>query len=384
MRFELNTPNRIIFGQGALKEAGGLAASFGKHAMVVAGLGAADPTPLLAILREKSIEYELYIVNGEPSIQAVEQGTTQAVQAGCDLIIGFGGGSVLDTAKAVSGMATNPSELRDYLDVIGRGKVLSRTGLPVIAIPTTSGTGAEVTRNAVITAQEEQMKVSLRSPFILPRIALVDPELTLSVPPAVTASTGMDALVQLIEPFVTPRANPITEAFCRDGMKRAARSLLRAYQHGDDRQARENMSLASLLGGLSLANAGLGAVHGFASPIGGLFNAPHGAVCARLLAPVMRQNIRALTQRQPDSQALARYREVAELVTGSPTASIEDGITWAETLCLDLAIPGLSSYGIAREDIPALVTKAISASSMQANPIKLSEVELSEILEQSL
>lgn len=384
MRFELNTPNRIVFGQGVLKEVGGIAASFGKHGMVIAGQGAADPTPLIAILTENHIGYELYIVNGEPSIAAIELGVKQAVESGCELIIGLGGGSVLDTAKAVSGMATNPGELLDYLDVIGRGKSLSRPGLPVIAIPTTSGTGAEVTRNAVITAQVEQMKVSLRSPYILPKIALVDPELTISVPPAVTASTGMDALVQLIEPFVTPRANPITDAFCRDGMKRAARSLLRAYQHGDDRQAREDMSLASLLGGLSLANAGLGAVHGFASPIGGLFNAPHGAVCARLLAPVMRVNFRALKERQPGSPALSRYREVAQLVTGDSEATIEDGIAWTERLCQDLSIPGLSSFGVTRGDIPSLVTKAISASSMQANPIKLSESELSEILEQSL
>ncbi len=384
MRFEFSTVNRIVFGLGVLKEVGGIAAALGKHAMLVVGVGAADPTHLIESLREKGIASELFFVDREPTIGLIDQGAHQIKQSDCDFLIGFGGGSVVDTAKAIAVMATNPGELKDYLEVIGRGKTFTQPGLPIIAIPTTSGTGAEVTRNAVITAPEEKMKVSLRSPYLLPKIALVDPELTLSVPPAVTASTGMDALVQLIEPFVTPRANPITDAYCRDGISRAARSLLKAYQHGDDRLAREDMSLASLLGGLSLANAGLGAVHGFASPIGGMFNAPHGAVCARLLPAVMAVNWRAIQERQPDSPAVSRYQEAARLLTGNPSAVVKDGIVWIDKLCADLAIPGLATYRITRADIPELVAKGASASSMQANPIKLTAEELTEILQASL
>ena len=384
MRFELNTPARIVFGPGVWKEAGSIAAAFGQRALVVTGVGAADPVPLVSVLHERGIATELYTVQGEPTLALIEEGTRQALALGCDLVIGLGGGSVMDTAKAIAVMATNPGELVDYLEVIGKGQSLGMPGLPVIALPTTSGTGAEVTRNAVLTAPASRMKVSLRSSYLLPRVALVDPDLTLSVPPGVTASTGMDALVQLIEPYVTPRANPITDAFCRDGVVRVARSLLRAYQHGDDRAAREDMSLASLLGGLSLANAGLGAVHGYASPIGGMFNAPHGAVCARLLPPVMAVNQRALAERQPDSPALSRYQEVVRWLTGNPKATLVDGTAWADALCREMAIPGLSTYGLTRADIPLLVEKGKVASSMKANPIQLTEAELTEILELAL
>jgi len=384
MRFEFASVNRIVFGPGTLKEVGGIASTFGKHALVVVGYGAADPAQLLSYLHEKGVATMVYTVQGEPTLALVEQGVRQAQTLGCDLLVGFGGGSVIDTAKAISGLATNPGELIDYLEVIGLGKTLTKPALPVIALPTTAGTGAEVTRNAVLTAPDQQMKVSLRSSYLFPRVALVDPELTLSVPPAVTASTGMDALVQLIEPFVSPRANPVTDAFCRDGMARAARSLLKAFSHGDDAAAREDMALASLLGGLSLANAGLGAVHGFASPIGGMFNAPHGAVCARLLAPVMSVNRRALSERLPESAALQRYHEVARILTADASASLDDGLVWVERLCKDLSIPGLSTYGISQEDIPLLVAKGAAASSMQANPIKLMEDELTEILKLAL
>jgi alcohol dehydrogenase class IV len=219
---------------------------------------------------------------------------------------------------------------------------------------------------------------------MLARVALVDPELTDDLPPALTASTGMDALTQLIEPYVSPRANPLTDGFCVEGMRRAARSLRRAFEDGARPDARGDMAAASLLGGLALANAGLGAAHGFAAPIGGMFPAPHGAVCAALLPEVMEINIRALGERPNGGDALRRYEEAARVLTGNPVATTRDGVEWTRRLSADLEIPPLSAYGIGREHIDELVEKAGKASSMKANPVVLNRAELAEILERAM
>jgi alcohol dehydrogenase class IV len=299
-------------------------------------------------------------------------------------VIGLGGGSVLDTGKAIAALLTNGGDPLDYLEVIGRGQSITQPAAPYIAIPTTAGTGAEVTRNAVLGSPEHRVKVSLRSPYMLPRLALVDPELTLTMSPPVTASTGLDALTQLIEPYVSPKANPLTDALCLDGMHRAARSLRRAYTHGDDLTAREDMALASLFGGLALANARLGAVHGFAGVFGGMFDSPHGAVCAALLPHCMATNIKALQQRQPDSEALRRFDEVAQILTGDSEVTAVDGVAWVEVLCEELLIPGLGAYGLRERDFPELIEKSSKASSMQGNPIKLTMEEMGEILKRAI
>jgi alcohol dehydrogenase class IV len=297
-------------------------------------------------------------------------------------VIGFGGGSAIDAAKAIAGLATNSGELMDYLEIIGRGRPLMKPALPWIAIPTTSGAGTEVTRNAVIISTENRVKVSLRSALLLPRLAIVDPELTRDLPPGITAATGLDALTQLIEPYVCTRANPMTDGLCLEGMGRVARSLRRAFENGAaDGAAREDMALAALFGGLALANAGLGAVHGFAAPIGGLFpQAPHGAVCAALLPHVMRVNLRASRERDPGSAALRRYDQVARIVTGSDKASADDGVEWVTDLCAALRIPRLGFHGITAADIPLLVQNGSRASSMKPNPILLTSDELAGIL----
>jgi alcohol dehydrogenase class IV len=301
------------------------------------------------------------------------------------MVISLGGGSALDIGKAVAVLLTNPGEIYDYLEVVGKGKGLTHSGLPFIAIPTTAGTGSEVTRNAVLGAEVpekpgEFVKVSLRSAFMLPRLALVDPELTFSLPPNITAATGMDALTQLIEPFLSNKANPLTDGICREGIVRVARSLPAAVRQGDNSAARSDMSIASLFGGLALANAKLGAVHGFAAPIGGLFHAPHGAICARLLPIVMQMNYRALLQRDPEGAVLGRFAEVARLLTGNPAATAQDAVNWLTDLSSDLNIQGLASYGITSADLERLAGLAAKASSMQGNPIKLSNGELIEIL----
>jgi alcohol dehydrogenase class IV len=297
------------------------------------------------------------------------------------LVIGFGGGSSLDAAKAIAILATHDGEVTDFLEVIGKGRSFSEPALPLLVIPTTAGSGAEVTRNAVIGSPEHRVKVSLRSLYMQPRVAIVDPELTYSLPPEITASTGMDALTQLIEPFLSNKATPLTDAVCREGMARAARSLRRVIEDGSDIEARRDMSLASLCGGLALANAKLGAVHGFAGVLGGMLSAPHGAICATLLPPVMAVNLAAIEQRERVNAVLVRYEEIARILTGDPSATAGDGLSWIRSLAEDLRIPALSGYGLKSEDFAEVIEKAAVASSMQGNPIRLTREELREILE---
>lgn len=384
MKFEFATAGRIIFGPGSIKQIGALSAGMGRRALVATGVTVEQAAPLLESLAAQGIEAVTFAVTGEPTTDLIQQGTQQARAEKCDLVIGFGGGSAIDTGKAIAAMLTNSGELLDYLEVIGRGQSLKQPPAPCIAIPTTAGTGAEVTRNAVLGSPAHRVKVSLRSPLMLPRIALIDPELTHSMPPAVTASTGLDALTQVLEPYVSNAANPMTDGFCREGMRRAARSLRRAYEQGDDAAAREDMALTSLLGGLALANAKLGAVHGFAAVLGGMFPAPHGAVCAVLLPHVMTINVEALKARQPNSEALRRYNEVAQLLTGRAMATAADGVAWVQELGRTLQVPGLGTYGLTLADFPTVIEKSAVASSMQGNPLKLTTEELQEILTRAL
>ncbi|HTP09018.1 MAG TPA: iron-containing alcohol dehydrogenase [Anaerolineae bacterium] len=384
MHFEFATATRIIFGPGSIKEAAPIAASFGRRALVVAGSTSDRVAEAIEQLRPYHIEPFVFFVSNEPLLEDVQHGVDFARDVGCDVVIGLGGGSALDTGKAIAALITNIGDPLDYLEVIGRGLALSETPLPYLAIPTTAGTGSEVTRNAVLASHEHHVKVSLRSPLMLPRVAIVDPELTHSLPPAITASTGLDALTQLIEPYTCNLPNPLVDAICCDGMQRAARSLKRAYQNGSDAAAREDMSLAALFGGLALANARLGAVHGFAGPFGGLFPAPHGMICARLLPFVVEANMRALQTRDPNSPVLRRYGEVAQFLTGRSTAGASDMIEWLHQVCADLDVAPLSQFGFTLDDIPVVVAQAQKASSMKGNPIVLTEEELTRILSQAI
>jgi alcohol dehydrogenase class IV len=383
MRFEFATATRIVFGAGVLKDLAPLLAGFGRKALVVTARDLARAVPLVEVLDGASIPYSLYRTNGEPSIDDARRGKQQAQETGCDFVIGFGGGAALDTAKAIAALLTNTGDPLDYLEVIGRGQPIRNASAPFIAIPTTAGTGSEVTSNAVLASEEHRVKVSLRSPLMLARLAVVDPELTITSPPHVTAASGLDALTQVIEPFVSNKANPMTDSLCREAIQRGARSLKRAYVNGQDVAAREDMAVVSLFGGLALSNAKLGAVHGFAGPFGGMFDAPHGAICARLLPFVTRMNIWALRARQPESATLTRYAEVARLLTGRGDATPEEGADWLQGLCSDLEVPPLSTYGLTEADYPAMIEKASAASSMQGNPIKLTADEMREILAQA-
>lgn len=384
MRFEFVTATKIIFGASTLKELDKLLPQYGSRAFVVTGSKPERAAPLFNILDGKKIAYSVFTAAGEPTIDDARRGTAQAREASCDFVIGIGGGAVLDAGKAIAALLTNPGDPLDYLEVIGKGKAIQNPAAPYIAIPTTAGTGAEVTSNAVLASPEHQVKVSLRSPFMLPRLALVDSTLTHSSPPQITAQSGLDAITQVLEPYVSNRANPMTDALCRDGLRRGARSLLRAYQQPDDAVSREDMALVSLFGGLALSNAKLGAVHGFAGPFGGMFDAPHGGICARLLPFVMEINIHALQTRQPDSDALRRYDEIAQLLTGNDAAIAQDGIHFIQALCSAMDIRPLSTYGLTPSDFPSLIEKSTVASSMQGNPIKLTMDEMHHILAAAL
>jgi alcohol dehydrogenase class IV len=381
--FDLALPSRILFGEGRLAEAGALAAGLGTRALVVEGRsGRAEP--LHDLLRESGVPTARIAVAGEPTTALVESGAAHAIAERCDVVVALGGGSVIDAAKAIAALVTNRDPILDYLEVVGQGRPIIERPAPLIAIPTTAGTGAEVTRNAVLMVEKEGVKVSLRSQLMLPAIALIDPVLTYTMPPAITASTGLDALTQCIEPFVTPMANPITDSVAREGMRRASDALLRAFRDGSDRAARHDMAVASLCGGLALANAKLGAVHGFAAPLGGMFPVPHGVACASLLPAVVETNVRALRKRAPDSPALTRYDEVARTLTGRPDARAEDGAAWLRKLLEELEIPRLATYGVHADQVGHIVEKARKASSMRGNPIELTDAELSEVLRSAI
>lgn len=379
MSWEFTAPQRILFGEGKLREAGPIAAALGSRALVVEG-GSGRAGGLVEMLQASGVESTRLRVAGEPTTILVEQGVEQARRERCDVVVALGGGSVIDAAKAISALLTNPGELLDYLEVVGRGRPIPARAAPLLAIPTTSGTGAEVTRNAVLAVEAERVKVSLRSPLMLPAVALVDPELTYSLPPDVTATTGLDALTQCLEPLVAPQATPLSDALAREGLRRAAGALRRAHLRGNDAEARRDMATASLCGGLALANARLGAVHGFAAPLGGMFPVPHGAACARLLPPVVEANVRALRERTPASPALGRYDEIARILTGRAEARAEDAAVWLRELVDELGVPRLGAFGIREADVPLVVDKARASSSMQGNPVVLDDAELTAAL----
>ncbi|HUI06271.1 MAG TPA: iron-containing alcohol dehydrogenase [Verrucomicrobiae bacterium] len=381
MNFEFATARRIIFGAGKLGEIGAIAKPLGRRALVVIGKSATAVQrvePLLSVLTGAGIEYVTFSISAEPTVDVVRAGTRRARDERCGLVISFGGGSVIDTGKAVAALLTNGGDPLDYVEIVGKGQPLTKPSAPFMAIPTTAGTGSEATRNAVLGAPEQRLKVSMRSAEMLPRVALVDPELTYDLPPHITATSGLDALTQLIEPFVSVKANPMIDGICREGMQRVARSLRRAFEHGDDPSAREDMALAALFSGMALANAGLGAVHGLAGPLGGMFDAPHGALCAALLPHVMEVNrgmIRGPAGRgavSAPTEIVRRFDEVRRIV-----GDIGE-------LVRALKIPPLRQYGVNREEFSAIIEKANASSSMKGNPVRLRDEELREILERAL
>lgn len=377
--FEFATAGRIVFGEGCAASVPERAAEFGTKVLVVTGGNPGRAEWLVERLQEQGSDVALLCVDGEPDVDFVSGGAQLARRRGTQAVIGIGGGSAIDAAKAIAALATNGGEARDYLEIIGTGSPITSAPLPVIAVPTTAGTGSEVTRNAVLTVPGADVKVSLRSPLLLPRLAVVDPALTYDLPPGLTATTGLDALTQLVEPFLSSRANAVTDAFCREGMPRVARSLERAWRNGRDASARADMAMASLFGGLALANAGLGAVHGLAAPIGGMVRAPHGAVCAALLPHVMGANVQALRAADLGHPALARAAETGLLLAGR--ADADAAVAWLHGIAARLGVPRLRDLGVSAADVAAIAAQAQRSSSMKGNPVALSDAQLIAIMD---
>ena len=383
--FELATATRVVFGAGKADVVPAWLQERGvTRVLAVTGKTTTRGNALWDALGLRGIDVARFVVPSEPTVELVREGVAACLSARADAVIALGGGSVIDAGKAIAALAANGGDPLDYLEVVGHGRALSQASLPFAALPTTAGTGAEVTRNAVLGSPEHGVKASLRSPLMLPQLAVVDPDFLVDAPPDVLRASGLDPLSQLIEPFVSIRANPLSDALAREGLSRSRRSLKRAVLGAAGDQEREDLALASLFGGLCLANSGLGAVHGFAAPLGGMYHAPHGAVCAALLPHVMAINLRALGDRDPHGAMLVRYAELARILTGEAHASPIDGVRWVEQLCGELQVPGLSSYGMTEADIAPLVEKAARASSMKGNSLLLTGPELEEIARRAL
>lgn len=393
---EMTTPSatflspKIVLGRGivasTLRQA---LPGVGKRPLLVTGKGGAQRfRQILEEALPRDFDYSAQVVSasGEPTIEQVVAGALQARSLGCDCVVAFGGGSAIDLGKAIAAMATQTRDIFTFLEVIGQAQPLDHAPLPLIAIPTTSGTGSEATKNAVVKSTTHRRKVSLRHDKLLPALAIVDPTLTLSCPPSLSAQVGADTLCQVLEPFLCSAPNPIVDALSREGIVRAARSLGRVITDGGDIEAREDMAIASVLGGLALANARLGTVHGFAAVLGGMFDdAPHGAICATLLPHVFEANIKAIRLRG-DQHKLERFHEAARLLSGDRRATAEAGTEWLLALVKEINIPSLGRVcpGLRPEDFESIVLATQQASSTKGNAAALANDELHGILERAL
>jgi len=385
MEFSFATASRIRFGPGAAQAIPRLVPEDAKRLFVAVGATPYRFKFLLSLLESNGLEVTLHSVAGEPTVDTASKAAEAARASNPDAVLAVGGGSVLDLGKAVAALLTNRGPLLDYLEVVGKGRPLERAAAPFMAVPTTAGTGSEVTSNSVLGEPGSKVKASLRSPLMLPRWAVVDPELTRGLPPEIAAYTGMDAFIQCLEAYASPQASPLSDGLARQGLQRAARSLREVCGKAEaSAQAREDICVASLCGGMALANAKLGAVHGFAGPLGGMLDAPHGAICAALLKPVLAANLKAMAARQPQRPSLAKYQDVAALLTGNPAAKPSYALAWIESLIDDLPLKPLAKLGFTSDQIDEAAEKAQRASSMKGNPVELTLHELKDILEEAL
>ena len=382
MDFSFATSQEIRFGAGSAKSIPSLIDDSMKRMLVITGSSSYRHRNLLNLLEESVERLEILSVTGEPEIHAIDKLNESARSFDPDVIVAIGGGSVIDVGKAISGLLGNGGSIIDYVEGVGKGKKIHSPGPPLLALPTTSGSGAEVTKNAVIAIKGSGLKASIRSEHLLPRYAIVDPELTHELPKEVTASTGMDALIQCIEPFVSRFANPLSDGLAREGIKRGARWLKAAVQEGSA-ESREHLAVTSLCGGMALANAKLGAVHGFAGVIGGMIDAPHGALCASLLVPVMKMNL-AMAQANGNHSAKAKFDELACLLTNNPSAQGHYSIAWLEGLVSELPLKSLRELGFRSDMMEEATTMALKSSSMKGNPFDPDRHGLLDALEEAM
>lgn len=384
MNFEFVAPGRILFGSGQFDRLGELSAKIGRCALIVFNGSEVIANAARDRLSASGLNAELFRQRGEPTVNDVNSATEVARKEQVDLIIGVGGGSAIDAAKAVAALVANGGSALDYMEVVGKGQKLTRAGTPWIAIPTTFGTGAEATKNAVIGAPDRGFKASIRGEQLLAKIVLVDPALGQGVPSNVIAQSGMDALCQLIESYTSSGAGPMTDGLAMTGLKKAPSALRRAYMNSQDLDALTDMALAAMLSGICLANAGLGAVHGFAAPLGANFPIPHGEVCAALLPHVVRANVAALRAASKDHLTLRRYADIGRSAGVAPATDDPDAIEFLIQFLFDLSrdlhIQPLSAFGVEDKDVDRIVALARKASSMRFNPIVLDDAVLASVL----
>ncbi|MEZ6066714.1 MAG: iron-containing alcohol dehydrogenase [Planctomycetaceae bacterium] len=389
MDYRLTLPRRIEFRCGAREQLGSIASQLGRRVWLVNGSRTLERNGVIDRLRAicgacgLSL-LPLPVASREPQVQDVDALVRQVREAGtgeADVVLGIGGGSAIDLAKAVAALATQPGghSIRDYLEGIGRGRQLTAPPLPIIAMPTTAGTGSEATCNAVISSTDPPVKKSLRSESLIPSAVIIDPELTLTVPPDVTAATGMDALTQLIESFLSRRANAFTDGLCRAGLQAGLPMLARACRDGHDIAARTAMSHAAFLSGMALANSGLGMAHGVAAALGVVASVPHGLACAVMLPSTLRAN---LTVRLDRIAEIGRMLPTVGLGMASDHEAANAAIDFIEQLCDELDIPRrLSELGITRAQLPRLVATS-RGNSMSGNPRDIDDAELLQLLQQ--
>ena len=388
-KFHLASTPQLHFGAGKIAVVPAAVKTFGSQALIVTGansfLSSRHGEELMSSLRTASITVETYRITREPSPQMIDAAVGQFCENPPDCVVAIGGGSALDAGKAISAMLPLRSPVREYVEGVG-SKNHPGLKVPFIAIPTTSGTGSEATKNAVISeVGEHGFKRSLRHDNFVPDLAIVDPLLTVHCPREITASSGMDAFTQLLESWLSTAANPVTDALAREGLSRISRGLLKAYHDGSDQQARTDMALASYLSGVTLANAGLGLVHGFASPIGGQFAIPHGIICSRLMAPVNKATVRKLRDQKSNQEALMKCAEAGRILCCKDKGKSDDYyidclLSTIESLTEEMQIPRLSSFGVQRNHLE----KIIQETGNKNNPIPLDHDEMMEVLEQCL
>ncbi|HEU5003564.1 MAG TPA: iron-containing alcohol dehydrogenase [Actinomycetota bacterium] len=391
MAFAFRTAGSVLFGRGECEKAGGLIAGFSDRVLLVTGAASAERSGLLErlsrSLADRGVSFARFSIAGEPDISIVDAGASAGREAGCGAVLAVGGGSVLDAGKAIAALATNGGAALDYLEEVGAGRPVAQPSLPVVAVPTTAGTGSEVTRNAVLRVPEAAVKRSMRSDFLLPRVALVDPSLSETAPVPVAAAAGLDALTHLIESYTSTGARAMTDALALPGIRLAAGGLRAlagladpgtGHSSGEAAPPSDRMALASLWGGMALANAGLGAVHGLVAALGGSGRVTHGVACACLLPHTVLVNHEALLRRTPDSPALGRYADVFSVLSPTdPTAEAAAGVL--EDLRCRLGVPGLGTAGLARAEIEGAVEHS-RGGSMRFNPVELTDAELESIV----
>lgn len=383
---------RIEFGAGAFAKTAGIAAGYGSRALIVTGATSFRDSPyrerLEKGLARHGVSWRYVTVSGEPSPEAVDEAVAETAET-FDVVIGIGGGSALDAAKAITGLLRVADSVMDYLEGVGPEREYEGPATPFIAVPTTAGTGSEATKNAVLSRQGASgFKKSFRHDRLVAEYAVVDPDLLATCPRDIIAANGMDALTQLIESYVSLRANVMTDALAISGLRAARDGLLPWYLgEGDAQQNRTRMAYAALVSGITLAQTGLGSVHGLASPLGAFHPIPHGVVCGTLVAAATEVNIRAMIEREPDNRALGRYARVAEVLLErrirdpieARAALVERLGEWTRRLDL----PPLSRYGLGGRDLDAIVANS-RGSSMKTNPIVLTDAEVREVLERRL